>query len=458
MNFSGTDKQTAESVLSAAITEPETFDSDQLNQVLQLFESHDRTVRLTASWTLGLVVSSNPDAVSGSVRALASLLVTEPESTHEEIIRTLGYIGSHHPELVRDAVEDLDLRTDEFGHGSRIISAIDSYEPSGDGTVFTTSGGEHDDYEGLAATAPTDSSRKNTGPTRSDRRGRPPSDAPPTPPEVDCRRGGFEPIEPLESGSHVELWQVQYETGSGTHTALLKQFQHRVPAEFDTEFTKTLSQWQAIDRHGSVVPVIAHGTIPKPWFVVEYQEGTRLSNRVDSRSLREACWIIDRVVDAVCHAHSAGVIHGGLTPRNVIFTPTYDDPVWAYPKVSNWGISQLLCQLSVLPIGVPPAYAAPEQVAPEQFGGIDAATDIYHLGLVVYEILAGRPPFDGHSEVALRKAVDDPPPPASRYNDHVTERVDTVLSKCLRKSKLYRYSTVQDFQAELRLALRGGSK
>lgn len=457
MNLSGSDQQTAESVLSAAITEPETFGSEQLNQVLQLFESRDKTVRLTASWTVGLVVSSNPEAVSGSVRALASLLATEPKSTHQEIVRTLGYIDSHHPELVRNAVENIDFPDDSSGHGSRVIRAIDSYEPPGDGTVITTSGGDHDDYEGLDATPPNDSPAGNTGPTRTKRRGRPPADPPPTPPAVDYRRGEFKTIGSRNSGSHVEQWQVRYSTHSGTHTALLRQLQHRVPSEFDAEFTETVGQWQAIDDHDSIVPVIGHGTIPKPWFVIEYQEGNRLSDRVDSLSVQEACWIIDRLVDAICHAHSAGVIHGGLTPRNVVFTPTYEDHVWAYPKVGNWGISQLLCQLSVLPMGVPPAYAAPEQVAPDQFGGVDAATDIYHLGIVVYEILAGRPPFDGQPEVALRKAVSDPPPPASEYNDELTETVDTVLSKCLRKSKLYRYSTVQDFQAELRLALRGGS-
>jgi len=205
------------------------------------------------------------------------------------------------------------------------------------------------------------------------------------------------------------------------------------------------------------VPVVAHGTIPKPWFVVEYQEGQRLSDRLGSLSDREARWIIDRIVDAVCHAHGSGVIHGGLTPRNVIFSRTYDGNVWPYPKISNWGISQLLCQLSALPMGVPPMYAAPEQVKPDQFGGVDASTDIYHLGLIVYELLTGRLPFDGQPGVVLQKVVEEQPPPASQFTDELSDGVDTVLAKCFRKSKLYRYNTVQDFRTELRQALSGGA-
>jgi len=151
------------------------------------------------------------------------------------------------------------------------------------------------------------------------------------------------------------------------------------------------------------------------------------------------------------------VTHGGLTPRNVIFSRSYDDNVWSYPKISNWGISQLLCQLSALPMGVPPKYAAPEQIAPEDFGGVDASTDIYHLGLILYEMLTARLPFEGQPGVVLQKAVTEQPPPASQFNDDLSEGIDTVLAKCFRKSKLYRYNTVQDFRTELNQVLSGGS-
>ena len=221
-------------------------------------------------------------------------------------------------------------------------------------------------------------------------------------------------------------------------------------------FTETLESWQSVDDHDAIVPVIAHGTIPKPWFVVEYQEGRRLSERLGSISYREARWIIDRVVDAVVAAHGAGVLHGGLTPRHVIFSRTYEDYTWSYPKLSNWGIPQLLCQLTALPMGVPPRYAAPEQIDSEQFGSVDASTDIYHLGLLIYELLAGRLPFEGQSGMLLRKIVTDEPPPPSYYNSDIPESVDVVVRKALRKSKLYRYNTVQDFQTELREAIGGG--
>jgi len=253
------------------------------------------------------------------------------------------------------------------------------------------------------------------------------------------------------------MWLVRYSTGSGTDSALVKRIKQRAPASCDAESTEVLNEWQSVDDHDAIVPVVAHGTIPQPWFVIEYQEGRRLSDRLGELSDRQSRWIIERVVDAICHAHGSGVTHGGLTPRNVIFSRSYDDTLWSYPKVSNWGISQLLCQLSALPMGVPPRYAAPEQVAPEEFGGVDASTDIYHLGLIVYELLAGRLPFEDQPGAVLQKVVTEQPPPASQFNDALSAGVDTVLAKAFRKSKLYRYNTVQDFRTELTRVLDGGS-
>ena len=451
MGIQGSTQRIAESALQQAITEPGSFESGHIQRFVRFFQHGDKTVRLTASWTLGLIVSVDPEVVTGSIKPLASLLESEPKSTHNDIIRALGYIETEHPRLVREAIEDLDLSDDAYK--KQVVSAIDGYDPSGEGNVHMTAG-PASEYEGLGAVAP-EQNTKQVQSHQQQQPNRPPTEPPPTPPAIDARRGTFEPVASQGAGSHVELWQVTYETGAGTHTALLKQLRHSAPPAFDTEFTETLDGWQSVDDHDAIVPVIAHGTIPKPWFVVEYQEGQRLSERLGSVGLREARWIIDRLVDAVVAAHGAGVLHGGLTPRHVIFSRTYEDNTWAYPKLSNWGIPRLLCQLTALPMGVPPRYAAPEQVDSEQFGRIDASTDIYHLGLVIYELLAGRLPFEGQPGVLLRKIVADEPPPPSYYNSDIPESVDVVVRKALRKSKLYRYNTAQDFQTELREAMSG---
>ena len=453
MDIQGSTQRIAESALRQAVTDPESFEAGHVQRFVRFFQHGDKTVRLTASWALGLIVSANPAVVTGSIEQLASLLESEPKSSHDEIIRALGYIETEHPRLVKDAIAELDLSGNTYK--KRVISALDGYEPSGEGNV-EMSVGPASEYEGLGAVAP-EVNTANRQTTTQQQPHRPPTEPPPTPPPIDVRRGEFEPVASQGAGSHVELWQVTYETGAGTHTALLKQLRHAAPPAFDTEFTETLTAWQGVDDHDAIVPVISHGTIPKPWFVVEYQEGQRLSERLGSVGGRESRWIIDRLVDAVVAAHAAGVLHGGLTPRHVIFSRTYEDDTWEYPKLSNWGIPPLLAELTALPMGVPPRYAAPEQVDSEQFGGIDASTDIYHLGLLIYELLAGRLPFEGHPGVLLQKAVTDEPPPPSYYNSKIPESVDVVVRKALRKSKLYRYNTVQDFQAELRDAIGGVS-
>ena len=451
MEGPGTEQQVAETMLTVAITEPEEITPADVSRILHLFESHDKTVRLSASWALGLVVSENPTAVAGSVDTLVSLLASEPESVHEEIYRALGYIASEYPTLVRDALEALDI--DHDTHDKRFIAAVRDRELS---DSVTTLAGPASEYEGLGAVAP-DRESTDTSPEPRPTRGRPPASPPPTPPRIDARRGAFERVKSRGAGSHVDLWLVRYSTREGQQSALLKRIRHRAPAVFDAEFTETLDEWQSIDDHDAIVPVVSHGTIPKPWFVVEYQEGRRLSERLGSLSDREAHWIIDRIVDAVCHAHGSGVLHGGLSPRHIIFSRTYADHLWDYPKLSNWGIPRLLCQFTALPMGVPPSYAAPEQVAPDQFGGVDASTDIYHLGLMSYEILTGRLPFADHPGAVLRKIVTEQPPVASQFADGLPEAVDTVLAKALQKSKVHRYNTVRDFQTELGGALRGAS-
>jgi len=453
MSIQGSTQRIAESALKQAITDPESFESGHVQRFVRFFQHGDKTVRLTASWALGLIVSANPDVVAGSIKPLASLLESEPEHTHDEIIRALGYIETEHPELVREAIEEVDLEGDAYK--KQVVTAIDGYEPSGEGNVDIHVG-PATEYEGLGAVAP-EAKTKTRRVSEDQQRKRPPTEPPPTPPAVDARRGDFEPVATEGTGSHVKLWQVTYETGAGTHTALLKQVRHNAPPAFDEQFTQMLTEWQAVDDHDAIVPVVAHGTIPKPWFVVEYQEGRRLSERLDEVEYREARWLIDRIVDAVANAHAAGVLHGGLTPRHVIFSWTYEDHTWDYPKISNWGIPPLLCELTALPMGVPPRYAAPEQVDPEQFGGVDASTDIYHLGLIIYELLAGRLPFVGHPGELLTKVVSEEPPPPSYFNSDIPESIDVVVRKALRKSKLYRYNTAQDFQAELRDAIGGGS-
>ncbi len=441
----------AERALKTAITAPESMTKAQLRRVFRLFESGDKSIRLSASWTIGLLVSERPEALSGSVRSLVSLLKSEPESTHEDIYRSLAYIATYHPKLVRDAIEEIDLNEPEIER--RVVRAIDGYQPPGDGSVTVTATSGVSEFETVITRDTGGKHAEKRQPTPRSSPGRPPEQPPPTPPAVEGRSDSFTPVKSLSSGSRVAHEQVRYTTTQGDHTAMRKSLRESVSTEFDAEFTDAARQWQAVDDHDAIVPVIGYGTIPTPWLVVEYQHGRRLSQRTGSLPRPEAAWIIDRVVDALCYAHGRGVIHGGLTPRNVVFTPSYDDELWAYPKVSNWGLSRLFRRFSDLPLGVPPAYAAPEQVAPETFGSVDAATDIYHLGGIVYEVLTGRPPFVDHPGMILRKVATELPSAPSEHNAALPSAVDTVVLKSLQKAKLSRHGSVHDFQAELSGAL-----
>src|SRR5262249_6770325 len=168
---------------------------------------------------------------------------------------------------------------------------------------------------------------------------------------------------------------------------------------------------------------------------------------------REAAALVVTLAEAVGAAHQGEIVHRDLKPANVLLTPD------GTPKISDFGLArrveggERLTQSGAL-LGTP-SYIAPEQTRGRR-QALGPSVDIYALGAILYELLTGRPPFQGESaaDTVLQVLSQDPVPPA-RLNPRVPRDLETICLKCLHKEPPRRYASAAALAEDLRCFLRG---
>lgn len=194
-----------------------------------------------------------------------------------------------------------------------------------------------------------------------------------------------------------------------------------------------------------------------PYMVMEYLEGCDLARLLRARGplpLSDAVAYVLEAGEAIAEAHAAGVIHRDLKPANLFVTTGAD----GYPriKVLDFGISKSLSLESVQAVSLTsssavigtPLYMSPEQM--QSARGVDERTDLWSLGAILYELLAGRPPFLATSLPQLCIAVmQQDPDPVRRYRPEVPAGLEAVIARCLAKNRDQRYRTVSELAAAL---------
>ena len=189
------------------------------------------------------------------------------------------------------------------------------------------------------------------------------------------------------------------------------------------------------------------------YIVMEFVEGRTLAEFLSTGkrvSPVQAVELTQKIATALGLAHAQGIVHRDIKPANVMVTR--DGAV----KVMDFGIARLQTaetapQTSSV-LGTP-TYLSPEQAQGQQ---VDARSDLYSLGVVLYELLAGRPPFTGDSPVAIAyKQVNETPVPPSQLNPDVPPRLDAVVMKALAKNPANRYPSAEAFVADLERVRQG---
>jgi len=207
-------------------------------------------------------------------------------------------------------------------------------------------------------------------------------------------------------------------------------------------------------NHHNIVLVYDFGEDGGSYFIVmEYVEGQTLRDIIASEGPLEpthATEIAADIAAALDAAHRQGVVHRDVKPGNVL--------VSGVVKVADFGIARAgdprdsLTQTGAV-MGTA-TYLSPEQA---QGQDLDARTDIYSLGVVLYEMLTGRPPFAGPSPVAIAyKHASEAPVPPSQHNSDVSPGLDAVVLKTMAKDPTQRHSSADELRSELLAIGRGG--
>ncbi len=197
------------------------------------------------------------------------------------------------------------------------------------------------------------------------------------------------------------------------------------------------------------------GTVhPVPYIVMELVHGTLLKDVVDAGPvpIPDAVRYVDGILEALEYSHRAGVVHRDIKPGNVMITET------GQVKVMDFGIARAVSDSSstvaeTTTILGTAAYFSPEQAKGES---VDARADLYSTGVVLYELLTGRPPFRGDSPVAVAyQHVSETPVAPSEVNEAVPRAIDAVVLRALAKDPFQRYPDAATFREALDAATDG---
>ena len=230
-------------------------------------------------------------------------------------------------------------------------------------------------------------------------------------------------------------------------------------SEFLARFRREADAIAALD-HINIMPIYEYGEQDRlAYLVMPYVSGGTLRDVVAKRGklpLSEATTIIEQAAAALDYAHQHGIIHRDLKPGNIVFhadgrlllTDFGIAKVLNEPASANVAAMQTLTATGML-IGTP------EYLSPEQATGapLDNRSDIYSLGIVLFQLLSGRVPFTGTTPVAVAiKHATEGPPSLSQINPDVPPGVEQVIMKALAKKPEHRYATAGDFARALRAA------
>jgi eukaryotic-like serine/threonine-protein kinase len=276
-----------------------------------------------------------------------------------------------------------------------------------------------------------------------------------------AKLGPYEILAPIGSGGMGEVYRAR-DTRLGREVAIkILGTRHEVTPERHERFMQEARAASALN-HPNIVALYDISTENgSDFLVMELVRGKTLDQLRGNRGLaiREAVQYAIPLADALARAHAAGILHRDLKPSNIMVT---DDGV---PKILDFGLAKLAepdpiaeqdATRTVHPEGPiseqgtimgTAAYMSPEQVEGKK---LDARSDIFSFGAVLYEIITGRRAFRGDSNASTMAAVlrEEPKPP-SQFSADIPRDLERIIQRCLRKDPNRRFHTMQDVKAEL---------
>jgi eukaryotic-like serine/threonine-protein kinase len=271
--------------------------------------------------------------------------------------------------------------------------------------------------------------------------------------------GGYQLVERLGAGGMGEVWlATEVRLGRKVALKVLPSDLTRDPLRVE-RFEQEARAASALN-HPNVCTIHAVGETgdSQHYIAMEYVEGETLRQRLATGrlSIREAIEIAIQVAAALNAAHAAGIVHRDIKPENVMLRPD------GFVKVLDFGLAKLaplgrefagadttrtVVRTDAGTVVGTVTYMSPEQARGQQ---VDARTDVWALGCVLYELIAGRSPFQAASSSDVLAAIlDRDPAPLARFEPEVPAELQRIVNKALRKQRTQRYQTMQDLLLDL---------
>jgi serine/threonine protein kinase len=231
---------------------------------------------------------------------------------------------------------------------------------------------------------------------------------------------------------------------------------HQTFARDSSVFERFVQEARAVNHigHHNIVDIFGFGQLPdgRPYLVMEFLNGMSLKQRLrqsERLTYHEALDTLIQVCSALGAAHEAGIIHRDLKPENIVISETSEGRT---VKLLDFGIAKLLHRptdaqrtASGLTIGTP-TYMSPEQCLCQP---VDARSDLYSLGVIMFVVFAGRPPFTGTAEYKVLEGHVSRAPPRPREFTDIPAELEALILQCLTKSPALRPRSAYDLRARL---------